>query len=209
MGEFAIGQPVPRTEDPRLLTGRGKFLDDLTLPGQCHAAVLRSPHAHARIRSVDARAARVMPGVLAALTGEDWAAEKFGHLVPTMPRYRRDGSPLFVAPRPALAFGRAVFVGEPVAFVVAETVELARDAAEHIAVEYEPLPALTATDRIGSPGAPALWEGCRDNETFFFTLGDKGAVDCAFARAHHVSRLRLAVNRVTAATMEPRGLLGA
>ena len=97
MGEFAIGQPVPRTEDPRLLTGRGKFLDDFTLPGQCHAAVLRSPHAHARIRSVDARAARVMPGVLAVLTGEDWAAEKFGHLVPTMPRYRRDGSPLFVA----------------------------------------------------------------------------------------------------------------
>src|SRR3990167_137969 len=116
MGEFAIGQPVPRTEDPRLLTGRGKYLDDFTLPGQCHAYVLRSPHAHARIGSVDASAAREMPGVLAVLTGEDWAAEKFGHLEPTMPRYRRDGSPLFVAPRPAPAFARPVFVGEAVAF---------------------------------------------------------------------------------------------
>jgi carbon-monoxide dehydrogenase large subunit len=208
MGQFAIGQPVPRTEDPRLLTGRGKFLDDFTLPGQCHAAVLRSPHAHARIGSVDTRAARAMPGVLAVLTGEHWAAEKFGHLEPAMPRYRRDGSPLFVAPRPALAFERAVFVGEAVAFVVAETVELARDAAECIAIEYEPLPVLTATDRIGSPGAPALWADCPDNETFFFKLGDKGAVDAAFARAHHVTRLRLAINRVTAATMEPRGCIG-
>ena len=122
MGQFALGQPVPRTEDPRLLTGRGKFLDDFSLPGLCHAAVLRSPHAHARIRSVDARAARVMPGVLAVLTGADWAAEKFGHHKPEIPRYRRDGSPLFIAPRPALAVERAVFVGESVAFVVAESV---------------------------------------------------------------------------------------
>jgi len=89
MGEFAIGQSVPRTEDPRLLTGRGKFVDDFFVPGQCHACVLRSPHAHARIVSVEARAARAMPGVLAVLTGEDWAAEGFGHIEPSIPRRRR------------------------------------------------------------------------------------------------------------------------
>ncbi|OGA16387.1 MAG: hypothetical protein A3G26_05025 [Betaproteobacteria bacterium RIFCSPLOWO2_12_FULL_65_110] len=208
MGEFAIGQSVPRTEDPRLLTGRGKFVDDFFVPGQCHACVLRSPHAHARIVSVEARAARAMPGVLAVLTGEDWAAEGFGHIEPSIPRRRRDGKPIFVPPRPALAHGRVMLVGDPVAFVVAETVSLARDAAERIEVEYEPLPALTATERIGAPGAPALWEGCPDNETFFFTQGNRGAVEAAFARAHHVTRLRIVINRVTAATMEPRGCIG-
>ena len=192
MGEFAIGQSVPRTEDPRLLTGRGKFVDDFFVPGQCHACVLRSPHAHARIVSVEARAARAMPGVLAVLTGEDWAAEGFGHIEPSIPRRRRDGKPIFVPPRPALAHGRVMLVGDPVAFVVAETVSLARDAAE----------------RIGAPGAPALWEGCPDNETFFFTQGNRGAVEAAFARAHHVTRLRIVINRVTAATMEPRGCIG-
>ena len=208
MGEFAIGQSVPRTEDPRLLTGRGKFVDDFFVPGQCHACVLRSPHAHARIVSVEARAARAMPGVLAVLTGEDWAAEGFGHIEPSIPRRRRDGKPIFVPPRPALAHGRVMLVGDPVAFVVAETVSLARDAAERIEVEYEPLPALTATERIGAPGAPALWEGCPDNETFFFTQGNRGAVEAALARAHHVTRLRIVINRVTAATMEPRGCIG-
>ena len=208
MGEFAIGQSVPRTEDPRLLTGRGKFVDDFFVPGQCHACVLRSPHAHARIVSVEARAARAMPGVLAVLTGEDWAAEGFGHIEPSIPRRRRDGKPIFVPPRPALAHRRVMLVGDPVAFVVAETVSLARDAAERIEVEYEPLPALTATERIGAPGAPALWEGCPDNETFFFTQGNRGAVEAAFARAHHVTRLRIVINRVTAATMEPRGCIG-
>jgi len=208
MGQFALGQPVPRTEDPRLLTGRGKYVDDITLPCECRAFVLRSPHAHARIVRVDTRAALAMPGVLAVLTGEDWAAEGFGHIAPNWPRKRRDGSPLFVQPRPALAHGRTVLVGDPVAFVVAETFAQAKDAAEQISVEYEPLPALTATERIGAPGAPSLWEGCPDNETFFFALGDRKATEAAFARAHHVTRLRFTINRVTAATMEPRGCIG-
>src|SRR6185295_263172 len=106
MGQFALGQPVPRTEDPRLLTGRGKYHDDLDLPGQCRAFVLRSPHAHARILSVDAREALGLPGVVTILTGADWARENFGHIPPALPRQRRDGSPIFVQPRPALAHGR-------------------------------------------------------------------------------------------------------
>jgi aerobic carbon-monoxide dehydrogenase large subunit len=208
MGQFALGQPVPRTEDPRLLTGRGKYVDDFTLPFQCHAYVLRSPHAHARILTVDTSAARAMAGVLLVLTGEDWAKENFGHIPPTMPRQRRDGSPLFVQPRPALAWKRAVLVGDPVAFVVAETFLQAKDAAEAITVDYEPLPAATETARIAAKQVPALWEGCSDNETFYYTLGERKAVEAAFAKAHHITRLRTAINRVTAATMEPRGCIG-
>ncbi len=207
MGQFALGQSVPRTEDPRLLKGRGKYLDDLTLPMECRAFVLRSPHAHAKILRIDTSAAVSMPGVLAVFTGEDWAAEGFGHLPPLWPRKRRDGSPLFVQPRPALALGRAVLVGDPVAFVVAETFVQAKDAAEQIMVDYEALASFTATERAGA-GAPAIWEGCPDNETFFYPLGDKKAVDAAFERAEHVTRLRVVINRVTAATMEPRGCIG-
>ena len=208
MGEFAIGQAVARTEDPRLLTGRGKYADDFTVPGQCHGYVLRSPHAHARILSIDVQPARAMPGVMAVFTGEDWAEEGFGHLGPIFPRQRRDGRPIFAPPRPALAHTRVMYVGEPVAFVVAESLPLARDAAEHIRVEYESLPSLTATERIGQPGAPELWEDCPDNESFYFTLGNRAAMEAAFARAHHVSRLRMVINRVTAATIEPRGCIG-
>jgi carbon-monoxide dehydrogenase large subunit len=208
MGQFAMGQPMPRTEDPRLLTGRGKYHDDYNAPQQCHAFVLRSPHAHARIVSIDTREALRMPGVVAILTGEDWAKENFGHIPPSMPRQRRDGSPIFVQPRPALAHKRAMLVGDPVAFVVAESISQAKDAAELIEVSYEALPALTDTARVGTRKAPALWEGCPDNETFFYTLGDKAAVDAAFAKAHHVTRLRTVINRVTAATMEPRGCVG-
>jgi aerobic carbon-monoxide dehydrogenase large subunit len=206
--KFALGQAVPRTEDPRLLTGRGRYTDDFVLPRVAHAHVLRSPHAHARIRSVDIRGAQQMPGVLAVLTGEDWAAEKFGAPRPVIPRQRRDGSPMFVPSRMALAKDLAMLVGDPVAFIVGESVDLAKDAAERIAIEYEPLPSVTATEEALLPGAPKLWAECRDNECFFFTLGDKRAVEAAFTRAHHISRLKLVFNRVTAATMEPRGCIG-
>jgi carbon-monoxide dehydrogenase large subunit len=206
--KFALGQSVPRTEDPRLLTGRGRYADDFDLPRLAHAHVLRSPHAHARIRSVDVRAAQQMPGVLAVLTGADWAAEKYGAFRPAIPRQRRDGSPMFVPTRPALAHGRAMLVGDPVAFVVAETVDLAKDAAERIEIEYEALPSVTATDQALAPGVPKLWDECRDNECFFFTLGDKRAVEAGFAKAHHVTRQKLVFNRITAATMEPRGCIG-
>ena len=149
-----------------------------------------------------------MPGVLAVLSGKDWAAEKFGAPRPVIPRQRRDGSPMFVPPRPALAKDRAMLVGDAVAFVVAESVALAKDAAERIAVEYEPLPCVAATEEALLPDAPQLWAEAAGNECFFFTLGDKRAVEAGFARADHVSRLKLVFNRVTAATMEPRGCIG-
>jgi carbon-monoxide dehydrogenase large subunit len=206
--KFALGQAVPRTEDPRLLTGRGRYTDDCVLPRLAHAHVLRSPHAHARIGAIDIRAAQQMPGVLAALTGEDWMAEQFGAPRPVIPRQHRDGSPMFVPSRPALAKDRVMLVGDPVALIVAESVDLAKDAAERIAVEYEPLASVSATEEALSPGAPKLWAECRDNECFFFTLGDKRAIEAAFAQAHHISRLKLVFNRVTAATMEPRGVIG-
>ena len=206
--KFALGQAVPRTEDPRLLTGRGRYTDDFVLPHMAHAHVLRSPYAHARIRSVDTRAAQQTQGVLAVLTGEDWAAEKFGAPRPVIPRQRRDGSPMFVPLRPALARDRVMLVGDPIAFVVAESLDLAKDAAERIAVDYERLPSVTATEEALSPEAPKLWPECPDNECFFFSLGDKRAVEAAFAQAHHVTRLKLVFNRVTAATMEPRGVIG-
>ena len=205
MGQFALGQSVPRTEDPRLLTGRGRYTDDFVLPRQAHGYVLRSPHAHARIRGVDIRAAQQMPGVLAVLTGADWAAEKFGAMLPVLPRKRRDGSPMFLPPRPSLAHERAMLVGDPVAFIVAETVDLAKDAAERIVVDYEALPVLTATAEARGANAPKLWANCADNECFFYTIGDKAKVDAAFARAHHVTKLKMVFNRITAATMEPRG----
>jgi aerobic carbon-monoxide dehydrogenase large subunit len=208
MGQFAMGQPVPRTEDPRLLTGRGKYIDDMTLVSQSHAYVVRSPHAHARILAIDTSVAEKMPGVLCVLTGADWAAGQFGHLPPLMPRFQRDGRPLFNPPRPALAHGRALLVGDPVVFVVAESVLQAKDAAEAVQVEYEPLPSLTDTAQVGQPGTTVLWEGCPANETFFYTLGDKAAVEAGFARAHHVTTVKSAINRITAATMEPRCCIG-
>jgi aerobic carbon-monoxide dehydrogenase large subunit len=206
--QFALGQAVPRSEDPRLLTGRGRYTDDFVLPRLAHAGVLRSPHAHARIREVDIRAAQQLPGVLAVLTGADWAAENFGAPAPVIPRRRHDGAPMYVPPRPALAKDRVMLVGEPVVFVVAESLDLAKDAAERIRVAYEPLAAVTASAAALLPAAPKLWPQCPDNECFFYALGDRPAVEAAFAAAAHVTRLELVFNRVTAATMEPRGCIG-
>jgi aerobic carbon-monoxide dehydrogenase large subunit len=206
--KFALGQSVPRTEDPRLLTGRGRYTDDFVLPRMAHGYVLRSPHAHAKIRSIDVRAAQQMPGVLAVLTGADWAAEKLGAFRPVIPRQRRDGTPMIVPLRPSLAKDRAMLVGDPVAFVVAENVALAKDAAERVVIDYEPLPSVTATEEALAKDAPVLWPECGDNECFFYTVGDRRAVEAAFAKAHHVTRLKLVFNRITAATMEPRGCVG-
>jgi carbon-monoxide dehydrogenase large subunit len=208
MGEFAIGQPVTREEDPRLLTGRGEFLDDVVLHGQCWGWVARSPHAHARIVRIDTAKAEAAPGVLRVLTGEDWAAEKYGSLPCEEKRLRPDGTPMFHPHRPALAAGRVRLVGDFVAFVVAETRARARDAAELIEVEYEPLPAISAIDQAVADGAPAVWDDCPDNICFFHQEGDAAAAEAAIAKAAHVVRRRFAVNRVTAVTLEPRGCLG-
>ncbi|HEY2184923.1 MAG TPA: xanthine dehydrogenase family protein molybdopterin-binding subunit [Xanthobacteraceae bacterium] len=207
MGEFAIGQSVSRFEDPRLLKGGGRYVGDMVLPGMVFGQVLRSPHAHARIRAIDVERAKAAPGVLAVLTGADWQAAGWGDLPVPGGLKRRDGS-AFRPPYPALVKDRVRFVGDYVAFVVAETYHQAQDAAELIAVEYEPLPACASTAEATGTGAPRVWDECPDNVGFVQLFGDKAATESALAKADHVVRHHFVVNRVTAATMEPRGCLG-
>ena len=207
MGEFAVGQSVSRFEDPRLLKGGGRYASDMVLPGMAFGAVLRSPHAHARIRKIDTAKAKAAPGVLAVLTGADWQASGFGDLPVPGGLKRRDGS-AFRPPYPALVKDEVRWVGDYVAFVVAETYHQALDAAELIEVEYEPLPAVISTAEASKPGAPRVWEGCADNIGFVQLFGDKAAADAAFAKADHVVKHHFVINRVTAATMEPRACVG-
>ena len=208
MGEFGIGQPVPRTEDPRLLRGGGNYADDMTLPNQAFGYVLRSPHAHAKIVSIDTAAAAAAPGVLTVLTGRDWDAGGFGDFPVIVQRNRRDGSPMHQGPRRGLVSDKVRMVGDYVAFIVAETLDQAKDAAELVEVEYEILPALTDTARALDAGAPQLWDDCPNNEAFVFPLGDKAAVEAAFARADHVTKVSYFCNRISANAMEPRVSLG-
>src|SRR5437660_7230716 len=185
MGEFAIGQSVARFEDPRLLKGGGRYVGDMVLPGMAFGYVLRSPHAHARVRSIDTAKAKASPGVLAVLTGADWQAAGFGDLPVPGGLTRRDGS-VFKPPYPALAKDRVRWVGDYVAFVVAETLHQAMDAAELIAVDYEPLPATVSTVDASAPGAPLVFDDCPNNICFVQLEGDKTATDAAFAQADHV-----------------------
>jgi carbon-monoxide dehydrogenase large subunit len=208
MGEFAIGQGVSRFEDPRLVRGGGRYTDDIQLPGLARGVVLRSPHAHAKIKSIDITAAKTAPGVLAVLTNADIKAAGYGDLPVPGGLKRRDGSAMYKPRYPILAEDRVRWVGDSVAFVIAETVEQAFDAAEMISVDYEELPAVTSTAEAPKPGAPRVWDDCPDNICFVELIGDKAAVDAAFARAAHVTRHRFVINRVTAATMEPRGAVG-
>ena len=166
MGEFAIGQAVPRFEDPRLLRGGGRYVDDIVLPGMAFGHVLRSPHAHAKIRSIDTAKAKAAPGVLAVLTGADWIESGWGDLPVPGTHKRRDGSPNYRPRYPALVKDRVRFVGDYVAFVVAETKHQAADAAELIEVDYEPLPAVIGTADAAKPGAPLVLEDCKDNICF-------------------------------------------
>jgi len=202
-----VGQKVRREEDLRLLTGRGRYVEDVPSAGAARGYVLRSPHAHARILATDTRRAREAPGVLAVLTGADLRARGLGTLRPMVPRRRRDGTAAFVCPQPLLAQDRVRYVGDAIAFVVAETLAQARDAAELIAVEYEPLPAVVLAEAALAPGAPAVWDDNPGNEAFTHAAGNKAAVDSAFARAAHVVHHRIVVNRVSANSMEPRGCL--
>src|SRR6266498_3503935 len=207
MGEFAIGQSVSRFEDPRLLRGGGRYVGDIVLPGMAFGFVLRSPHAHARIRAVDTSKAKAAPGVLAVLTGADWQASGWGDLPVPDGLKRRDGTS-FRPPYPALVKDRVRWAGDYVAFVVAETLLQAQDAAELIAVDYEPLPAVVSTAEASAQGAPRVWDECPDNIGFVQLFGDKAATDAAFARADHIVKHRFVINRVTAASMEPRGSIG-
>jgi aerobic carbon-monoxide dehydrogenase large subunit len=209
MRKMGLGKPVPRTEDLQLLRGRGRYTDDITLPRETRLYVLRSPHAAARIRSIDTTAALAAPGVLAVLTSKDALEEGFGTFASRVARQRPDGKPNFVPPYRPLAVERVHHVGEPVAAVVAETLEQAKDAAELVGAEYEILPSVTDTGDAAKPGAPAVWDEVPDNVCFLFKVGDKAAADAAFARAHHVSRESFLITRVTTNSMEGRTALAA
>jgi aerobic carbon-monoxide dehydrogenase large subunit len=205
MGEFALGQPVPRFEDPRLIRGGGRYVDDVQLPHTAYGYVLRSPHAHARIRAIDTSAARAAPGVLLVLTGEDWKASGWKDLPVPGGLKRRGGLPAVRTRFPALVLDKVRWVGDYVAFVVAETLAQAQDAAELIDVDYEPLPAVVSTDEATAPRAPLVWEDCPDNVNFVHLEGNREATEEALARADRIVKRRLVINRVTAAAMEPRG----
>ena len=206
--KFAIGQAVRRVEDARLLHGLGRYSDDLDVPRQAYGVLVRSPHAHARIVRIDARAASSAPGVLAVLTGADLAADGVGNMPSDRARKRRDGTPAVATPRPLLARERVRHVGDPVVLVVADTREHAVDAADLVVVEYAPLPAVVATADAGRPGAPAVWDEAPDNVAFVWAAGQKEAVTHAFERAPHVTRLDFVVSRVAVAPMEPRAAVG-
>jgi len=205
VGEFGIGQAVTRFEDPRFLRGEGRFVHDVNLPGQLHAVLLRSPHAHARIVSIDAKAAAAAPGVAAVFTGEDFAREGFGGPSPTLKRSRPDGSPMFWRAHPVLARDRVRTVGDPVAIVIAGTLAQAKDAAERVEVEYEALPAVTSTAEAARPEAPRVWDECPDNISNVFELGNRAATDAAFAAAARTVKRRYVITRVHAQYMETRG----
>ena len=209
MGEFAVGQSVPRFEDPRLVRGEGRYVGDMALPGMVHGHVLRSPHAHATIRAIDVEKARAAPGVLAVLTGADWEKSGYGDLPVPGGLTRRDGSPLYRPRFPALNKERVRWVGDYVVFVVAETLLQAQDAAELVEVDYKPLPAVTAAADAVATGAPLVFDDCPQNIAFVYLEGNKAAADAGFARADRVIKHRFTINRVTAASMEPRGSLGA
>jgi carbon-monoxide dehydrogenase large subunit len=207
MAVQAIGERVRREEDYRLLTGKGRYVEDVPAIGAARGYVLRSPHAHARIVSIDAEPAKAAPGILAVLTDADLRRRGLGTLRPLVPRRKRDGSPGFVCPQPLLAQDRVRYVGDPVAFIVAESLHQAKDAAELIDIEYEPLPAIARAEAALAAGAPAVWEQNPGNEAFTHSAGDKAATDAAFARAARIVRHQVVVNRITANSMEPRGCL--
>ena len=208
MGQFGIGQPVQRFEDPRLLRGEGRFIHDLRLPGESHLVLVRSPHAHARIVAIDVAAAASAPGVLGVFTAAELERDGIGTPEVTIPRKRPDGSPMFWRAHAGLARERVRYVGDPVAAVVAETLAQARDAAERVEVEYEALASVTATGAAARPGAPAVWDECPDNVCNVHEVGDAAATDAAFARAARVVKRCYVVSRVHAQFMEPRGAVG-
>jgi carbon-monoxide dehydrogenase large subunit len=208
MGPFGVGQAVKRFEDPRLVQGGGRFLGDVNLPGQLHAVVVRSLHAHARIAALDVSAALRAPGVVAAFTGADLAEAGLGAMRTTLARTRPDGSPMFAPTHPVLVRDRVRYVGDPVVFLVAETAAAAEDAAEQVRIDYAPLPSVTATAEAAEPGSPRVWDECPDNVSNVFETGDRAATDAALARADRVVRRRYVITRVHAQYMEPRGALG-
>jgi carbon-monoxide dehydrogenase large subunit len=208
MTSFGIGQPVRRVEDRRFLTGRARYVDDIDLPHQAHGALVLSPHAHARIRRVDVSHALRIPGVLAVLTGADAARDRLGGIPPNAMPEDMGGPKGYRTFRPLLVADKVRHVGERVAFVVAETAAQAREGAERVEVDYEPLPSAVTVEDAVRDGAAKIWEEWTSNVTFTLMLGKKDAADAAFARARHVVSLRLVNNRLSANALEPRGAIG-
>lgn len=211
-----IGKPLPRKEDERLVTGNGRFTDDFALPGQAYAAMVRSPHVHARILAVDSAAAKKMPGVLGVFTGADCAAAQLKPIPhDPVPKTKYDmklsapgGGAVFVGPHALLPCDRARHVGEAVAMVVGETRAQAMDAADAVGVQYEELPFVLHSESAMRPGAAALWEEAPDNVLIETVFGDAAATDAAFARAAHVVKEKFHIGRVTGVPLEPRAALG-
>jgi carbon-monoxide dehydrogenase large subunit len=211
-----FGQPVRRREDLRLLTGRGRYSDDINVPGQAYAMMVRSPHAHARIRSVDVAPAMSAPDVLAVLTGHDLLADglkPIPHAVRTgnpadIQLENTDGSPPFIPPHYPMAADEVRHVGDIVAMVVADSLAAAKDAAERVVVDYEELPAVVHSREAMAAGAPLAWSDAASNLCLDATVGDAAATDAAFAAAAHVVRLSTSVQRIAGVTMEPRAAIG-
>ena len=202
--KFGIGQPVPRNEDPTLLKGQGRYTDDVSLPNQAYCVMVRSQVAHGLLKGIDAAQARKMPGVLGVWTGKDLVEAGYGNLKTLIPVTNRDGTPMKAPARPSLATDKVRFAGDPVAFVVAETVAQARDAAEAVVVDIDPLPAVTDAREAARPGAPLVFEDAPGNICVDFHAGDEAKTNEAFAQAAHVTKLRLISNRVVVCAMEPR-----
>ena len=209
MNRFGIGQPVRRVEDQRFLTGRSRFVDDIQLPHMLHGAVVMSPHAHARIKSIDASGALAMPGVHLVLTGADAKKENLGGIPPLFMPEDMGGPKGYRTFRPLLEPTKARYVGDRIAFVVADTPDQARIAAERVEVDYEPLPAVVSVEDAAKEGAPKVWDdNAAGNLAFPLMMGNKEATEAAFAKARHKVAVRLYNNRITANAMEPRAAIG-
>ena len=206
--KFGIGQPVKRQEDPKLLRGEGRYTDDLSVPGQAWCVMVRSPYAHGVITSIGTEAARAMPGVLLVLTGKDLVEAGYGPMKCVLPLKNRDGSALRNVERPSLAIDKVRFVGDPIAFVVAETRMAARDAAEAVEMDIESLDAVTLASAAAEPGAPQLYDHIPGNLALDFHYGDAEKTKAAFAAAAHVTRLSIRNNRLVVCAMEPRSAIG-
>src|SRR5260370_26859825 len=204
LDRYAIGQPVPRSEDPVLVSGKGRFTDDINLGGEAYCAIVRSHYAHGIIRGIDTAAARRMPGVLGVYTAADLERGGVGPLPPRQVMNNRDGTPMLSPIRYALATGKVRYVGDPIAAIVAETAAQARDAAEAVVVDIDPLPAVTSAREAAAPGAPLLYDDVPGNGGPDFHYGDSEKVAAAFAPPAQFIRLRLANNRTLANAMEPR-----
>ena len=208
MAKFGIGQAITRREDQRLITGAGQYVDDIARPGEAHMVLVRSPHAHARIKSIDVLPAKQSPGVLAVYTGADLIADGVNPFAVNPGLKNAAGKDMSGPPYRALAAGEVRFVGEAVAAVIAQTRQQAQDAAEKVAVDYEELPAIVTIEQASAPNAPQLWADAPQNISAQMEFGDKAATDAAFARAKHVSRISFYNQRLVPVAMEPRGSIG-